>query len=329
MSREYDKVRKIFIQRARYSRSRLRELQLRLQGLTALSKFPNLTIFAAGSYARLEASQYSDIDLFFLDTSPKFRRLKYNELALFRQVRQVLRELGFPPPSNRGQYLKIRHVQDMALQLGGRSDDHRNHFTTRMLLLLESKPLINPQLYSSAVDSIIECYFRDFPRHQGDFRPVFLVNDIVRYWKTLCLNYENKRYAHYNNPSTITKHKVRNFKLKFSRMTTCFATLAALSRPAPVSDRYIKHLILQTPRERLEYLTKFEPSATPLVHRLLEEYSWFLSLTELPAPDLRNLFADEPKRRAAFTRASTYGDQMFKLLKRVDAKSNCMRYMLI
>jgi UTP:GlnB (protein PII) uridylyltransferase len=55
--------------RSEYSLIRLNELKEKLENLSELKDVPNLTIFAAGSYARLEASEYSDIDMFFLSSS--------------------------------------------------------------------------------------------------------------------------------------------------------------------------------------------------------------------------------------------------------------------
>lgn len=56
----------IFKERSTYSAFRMTELKTRLASLSELSGFPSLTVFGAGSYARLEASKYSDLDVFFL-----------------------------------------------------------------------------------------------------------------------------------------------------------------------------------------------------------------------------------------------------------------------
>ncbi len=51
--------------RALYSRVRLDQLRRSLGELKELAEFPTLTMFAAGSYGRLEASEHSDLDMFF------------------------------------------------------------------------------------------------------------------------------------------------------------------------------------------------------------------------------------------------------------------------
>ena len=68
--------------------------------------------------------------------------------------------------------------------LGGPQDDSENLFTARMLLLLEARCVCNQPLYDDIVDKILKHYFRD-SRGKSTFRPLFLLNDLLRYWRTL------------------------------------------------------------------------------------------------------------------------------------------------
>jgi hypothetical protein len=61
----------ILNERLEYSRMRLDQLRKQLAKLPEVAGFPALTIFGAGSYARLEASKYSDIDMFFLSNGAR------------------------------------------------------------------------------------------------------------------------------------------------------------------------------------------------------------------------------------------------------------------
>ncbi len=117
--------------RIEYSLSRLDELKNSFSKLSATAKIPKLTIFAAGSYARQEASKFSDIDLFFLTSKKKneIDELNTNSLRLFGQVIEVVEDLAFPAFSNDGQYLVLLHTDDILENLGGRTDDHQNYFT--------------------------------------------------------------------------------------------------------------------------------------------------------------------------------------------------------
>ena len=321
----------IFYERGKYSSTRLDDLRASLKKVPTLVNYPELTIFAAGSYARLEASQYSDIDLFFLDTS-QLGHIAEQEVTtqdIFKDISQKVTELGFPKLSSNSDHIKILHLHDMTSKLGGRCDDFENHFTSRMLLLLESHCLYQDSIYKYAINNIIECYFRDYPNHEFDFRPVFLANDIMRYWKTLCLNLEHKRYKKGNNEEAIIKHKVKNFKLKFSRMTTCFATLALLPCYDSINQKDIAELVYLTPRQRLQKIGEMVNGTEDVLNNIFDEYRWFLELTGLSTDDLRAHFKSREERKQIFRRANEFGSKIYELLQLVDASSGIMRYLVI
>jgi predicted nucleotidyltransferase len=176
--------------REEFSQKRLNELEESLKEISELESIDNLTIFSAGSFARLEGGEYSDIDIFFLTSTPRkgFKNPNTTRIRLFGKVIEiVVDKLGFPKFSNDGEYLKVLHTDDMIIKLGGQHDDYENHFTTRMLLLLESKLLYGREIYDDAIQNIVNTYFRDYAKHREDFKCVFLINDIIRFWKTLCL----------------------------------------------------------------------------------------------------------------------------------------------
>jgi len=312
--------------RAIYSRTRLRELQNRLVRLAELESLPGLTIFAPGSYGRLEASEHSDLDLFFfLDGDGKnMPEPRTSELRMFGQVINTALDMNFPKFSNDCEYLVIQKTADVLSHLGSRLDDHANYFTARMLFLLESRCLYGKEAFDAITQQIVSSYFKDFPDHSKTFQPIFLINDICRFWKTMLLNYENKRNfkpkaeeAEY--PAKKVKQKVRNFKLKYSRMTTCFASIAAFgSLNTPVSEDQVVEVTRLTPRERLLSVAERVPSAGELVSSILERYSWFLEMTGKPTVELEAHFVDKNDLNDMFIRANDYGDLMFKLLQHLD-----------
>ena len=174
--------------------SRIKKLSDKLKDLVELGTLQNLTVFIAGSYARNEASIHSDIDLFFildgkLDGIANHRTAS---MRAFARIIEIADSLNFPAFSNDGEFLKIIERPEITRELGGRNDDYLNYFTARMLLLLESKPVYGEATYDEVIKEIVGAYFRDYTHHPRDFRPIFLINDIIRFWKTLCLNYEIK-----------------------------------------------------------------------------------------------------------------------------------------
>jgi hypothetical protein len=316
--------------RADYSRNRLAELRNRLARLPELSEFSGLTIFAAGSYGRLEASEHSDIDIFFFKSGDgkDLQDPHTKQLRMFGKVIEIADQMDFPKFSNDCEYLVLLYTDEIRSNLGGRIDDHGNYFTARMLFLLEGRSLFGDETFQTITGNIVSSYFKDFPDHPLTFQPIFLINDICRFWKTMLLNYEHKRHLG-GAPEDVlkkTKQKVRNFKLKHSRMTTCFASIAALgSFTAPVTEEQVIAITQLTPRQRLQSVVERVPTAKSTVDEVLDRYEWFLEMTGLPTAELEGHFSDKAKRTEMFKRANDYGDSMFRLLQQVDNSDTRLR----
>ena len=325
----------IYRDRYIYSQSRLDELGNRIGKIPGISGYTNLTIFGAGSFARYEACQHSDIDIFFLckEEREDLPEPHTSELRLFGNLIDIVDNMSFPKFSNDCQYLTILHSPRILQYMGSPLDDHENYFTVRMLLLLESKCLYGETTYNDITREIVNSYFKDYPDHEKTFQPIFLLNDICRFWKTLLMNYEFKRLGK-DNEVEKTKQKVRNFKLKFSRMTTCFATIASLcSYTIPVTEDQVIEQTRLTPRERLEAIPTRVPEAEKSVQKVLDRYAFFLERTGLTTEDLQGHFSDKTKRTEMFQVAKEYGDSMFSLIQGLDnfheSNSKFLRYLVI
>jgi predicted nucleotidyltransferase len=317
--------------RRQHSHERLIEVRRRLRKLPFVTGYPTLAIYAAGSYARREGGVHSDIDLFFIhddrSASSVVEGPRVKALTLMAGIVQELEDMEFPPPSNDGEYLNILSLSNILQHLGGAEDDHRNHFTARMLLLLESAPIFGTAAYNSTLDAVVDAYFRDYEDHAANFRPTFLVNDILRFWKTLCLNYENRRNQ--VEEARKIKQKIRNFKLGHSRLLTCFATIALLSNYNRISKARVVSLCKMTPVERLLTLHDQRPAIGGLVRAVLELYHWFLEKTALPTAELEEYFSDRNNRIEAFGHAKQFGDQIFDLVKATAEETGTFRYLVV
>ncbi len=318
-----------FSERRRFAHERLTELKHKL---TELSRFENLCVYATGSYAREEASEHSDIDLFFIhdgsQQTSQFSRL--DQLRLFARVIEIGQEMNFPTFSNDGQFLEILYVDELLEMLGGREDDYHNFFTARMLLLLESAPLINDSLYTQVLNKVVGSYFRDYPNHAKDFRPVFLINDILRFWKTLCLNYEHRR----NKPEhdEVKKHKqsVKNFKLKFSRLMSCFGTVAAIcAEKSPIDQDFVVQLSERIPLDRFYLALEKLNDLHSLRSEILDDYAWFMEKTALSTEDLTVLFESKEEKIRMFQRADDFGLKVYKALAHCAESNGYSRYLVI
>jgi hypothetical protein len=320
--------------RIRESHTKLTELSSRLQKKEKwMAPYTDLTIYAAGSYGRGEAGPHSDIDLFFVHDDKNGQHLEDPTLKGIRVISTVIREvedeMDFPPPSNDGQFLNIMNLKSNLLDLGSPADDFNNYFTSRVLMLIEGRPVYGFQAYDDIFKEFVNSYLRDYEDHAADFRPTFLVNDIIRFWKTLCLNYENRRNQPDQPPERKLKSKIRNFKLKFSRMNTCFATITLLASYNTIDDVELYKILRLSPIERLLLLCDRDGTQKASVARLLDDYCWFLDLTGISMKELEERFSDKVFRTAAFKKADHYGGELFNILKSVAESKNTLRYLLI
>lgn len=316
-------------QRAKYSQDRLALLRDRLHGIGELQSLPGLSIYVTGSYGRLEASLRSDLDLFLVQHDIRDGEIINNtaHTLVKAEIIKIARDLGYPDFSNDGEYLKIHSLKDMLLNLGGSIDDASNHFTARLLLLLESRPVFNDNTYESVMNTIVDAYFRDYHDHETNFRPIFLVNDILRFWKTLCLNYENKRNIPTGDLDKKNKAYLRNLKIKFSRLLTCFATVIPLSAVPKTSPEEIADLVKAPPLSRLSNFVQGDSIKENIFSKVVEDYIWFLEQTA--RTDAESWIGDKSNRGDAFERARQFGTSLYTLLQEATKDTDSLRYLVM
>jgi len=214
-------------------------------------------VYVTGSFGRLEAGRESDLDLFIVGKSNEdqrdFKRL--DEILVKAELITATRKLAIPEFSGDGQYLEHYGDYSLVKELGSPSDDVGNTFTARLLLLLESRPLVGDLVYREIVARVVEAYWRDFEGHESDFIPAFLANDILRLWRTFCVNYEARTET--EPAEKKAKRKLKNYKLKHSRLLTCYSALlyllAVYVKKHSVSKSDAVDMTELTPIERVGY----------------------------------------------------------------------------
>lgn len=323
---------KIIGERQVYSRERLAELRTKIGSLEELKNCPNLCIYVTGSYARLEATRFSDLDLFLINKGSAGQTnsvTNIQEILLIGDVIRVARQLGFPDFSGDGRYIQVLYLDEIRNTLGGPTDDYKNYFTARLLLLLESTPIYNERVYREIVEDVIESYYRDYHDHDGDFRPIFLVNDILRYWRTLCLNYEHKRNRPAESPEKKNETHLKNLKLKFSRLLTCFSLVLFLSKNHNViTARELAECVYLPPLERMEKVAQPLENGHDLLGNITRDYEWFLERTGKPKVEAEQWISIRDERDDAFMKARKFRDNVFALLKQA-VPDDVIRYLVM
>ena len=75
----------------------------------------------------------------------------------------------------------------------GRDEDTNANLTRRMLLMLESVAICGERVHADARRALIAGYL---DANVKEFRPPrFLLNDVIRYWRTIAVDFESKMRA--------------------------------------------------------------------------------------------------------------------------------------
>jgi predicted nucleotidyltransferase len=314
--------------------TRIEELRAKLADAEGLCG-DKACVYATGSFGRREASRHSDLDLFIVGEGsrkdPKLSPL--DEILLKADLIKATRELTLPEFSGGGQYLVGHTVSELVDTLGSPEDDAENTFTARLLLLLESFPLLGKPAYDQITNKVVRAYWRDYKGHERDFIPAFLTNDVLRMSRTFCVNYEARTRR--EPEKEMAKRRLKNYKLKHSRLLTCYSAilylLAIFSKNKTVSPSDAGNMISLTPTERLEWLLS-QPElgdAHSSVRKLIEGYEAFLSNTDASEAELVSRFMDKGRRREYFDSAYRFGELVFEVMGAIGEKSPPFHRLLV
>jgi predicted nucleotidyltransferase len=175
------------------------------------SEDSNLVVF--GSLARREwIDSESDLDwTYFVDGQAISRHLK-----IAQEIKSVLAKAGFGAPGQTGTFGNLAFSHQLVHLIGGQDDTNKN-MTQRILFLLESVPIGPRSAYDRVARAVIDRYLEEEGHLLVDgvnrFKvPRFLLNDIVRFWRTMAVDFASKQRDRGGDGWGL-----RNAKLRLSR----------------------------------------------------------------------------------------------------------------
>lgn len=255
---------------------------------------PGEMIFINGSFARKEASEGSDVDFYIVtkteDTCPDWAD----------DAKTAIEKIVPVSPAEDGAFYHVEQLETLIRNIGGANDDNHN-ITRRMLLLLEGEWLFNEAGLRDIRRRILERYIADnITDHQ---LALFLFNDVVRYYRTMAVDYEFKTVE----TEEVKPWAIRNIKLIFSRKLLyasglfSVATTAERTRSQKISE--LERLFNLTVIDRMESI------CGPRSRRMLQSYDHFLSKLGDPAvrKHLKSLQKDQRQHDVIFRELKNEG----------------------
>lgn len=218
-----------------------------------------MDVVAFGSLARREYTQASDIDyLVLVDTTPDNPAAARDLLQLVKAALKREAEANGAPkePGASGLFGKAVGTFDIINQVGLLGDTNFTH-TARMEILQESVSLLNTDLHRKILRQTVGRYISLFevPPQRP---PRFLLNDMVRYWRQITVDYQAKAPAATDEPKAV----LRYLKLLITRKNFAASSILPLLAPRDDKipwDQYLEGLYSLPPLARLATVTADAP----------------------------------------------------------------------
>ena len=183
-----------------FSELKIEELRDKLKELP----LDHQVVFLCGSFARREASKQSDIDFSIISDQED------DSSIMIDAVRTAINSVVPVGPASDGLFGNEIQRNEILSNIGGQDDSNAN-ITHRVLILLEGEWLFNRTGLRAFRRAILERYIQaGMTDHQ---LALFLLNDIIRYYRTVAVDYEFKT----SEGGDSKPWAIRNIKLVFSR----------------------------------------------------------------------------------------------------------------
>jgi hypothetical protein len=251
----------------------------------------NLSLVFFGSLARGESTSKSDLDWTLLING----EVDGQHFPMFQSIRKKLRDANKIEPGATGTFGGMAFSHELVHRIGGQDDTNKN-LTLRMLLLLESTSIGDDEPRQMVIRAILKRYLADDPhwtwKPDGKL-PRFLLNDVVRFWRTMAVDFADKFHDQEGE-----EWALRNAKLRFSRklilmtgMLACFSWRLRGSKASSSSSgdevqqaiTYFESYFGRPPLEILADELLESKAEAGLCKKIFSAYDEFLKILDDPA----------------------------------------------
>ncbi len=239
------------------------------KGMYEIRADPDVAVVLMGSWGRAELTSGSDDDYMVLVNGPW--RPDHEIDPSIELVAKVLNM----KPGREGLFGEVVFCDYLEKRIGLQEDDN-NNLSRRMLLLLESEPVLGDEAHRDAWRKILLGYLDDALKDSSP--PRLLLNDTVRYWRTICVDFAGKQRRRRGEGWGI-----RNAKLRTSRkMLFAGGLLPVLECGSLTRDQMISFLdsrLLLPPSDRVAQ-SFLDAGAHDAGGRSLGAYDEFIGLLD-------------------------------------------------
>jgi hypothetical protein len=240
-----------------------------------------VTLAVAGSLGRMDAADVSDCDLLVVLSDDGLKDAQAAQ-GLYDRVWEVLKPLQLTPPKPTGTFSQPTSIEQLCdkKNIGAASED-MGSFAKRLLLLLETQPVYQPDGYEKVLAAVVKSYADGYVATDPRKEWGFLINDLIRYFRSLCVNYQ------WDFENEHGKWPLRNIKLRHSRLIMYGGLLMLLgecSRERVDKVGWLKQRLTLTPLERIAWV--YSANQDTNFFRLAGFYDTFLGM--LSKPEVRN-----------------------------------------
>jgi hypothetical protein len=284
-----------------------------IRSALAAEEIPDtVSVCVFGSWARDELTPSSDDDWAILTTGPIDQ--EDPDPDVLKALEIAGRHLGGDEhaPGPQATFGVPFDVHTLVNKIGLEGDTN-NNLTRRMLLLLESRALTGP-VHAAGWNEVLSRYMNYGIK---DYRPPrFLLNDLTRYWRTICVDFEGK---HLNTEGNDPKWVTRNAKLRTSRKLLFAGGLIPILlcslHDIDAMPKFLTRWLTATPLDRLSAAYIWARAEAEGARALTAYDRWLaIQLDPEARAELRSLTLETRRESPLFAEIAEIGSQLERAL---------------